>query len=165
MRATGHDRRGRNRLGQATAEHPLLGGLRIGKEHEEEHPDGDGQYFHYLTKWMFALNRMSLATSNPAFNAQAVELAQAVFPHFVTKRDSDRPRMYWKISIDMSKPVVSSEGYQCCTTSVLEWLRLARAALQLHAVLTRMQESGPVRRVCHLSFAAGYRPRQTGLGK
>lgn len=28
-------------------------GLRIGEE-----PDRDGQYFHYLTKWIFALNQL-----------------------------------------------------------------------------------------------------------
>lgn len=38
------------RLGGATNDHPCLGGLRIGKTHPEGHPDGDGQYFHYITK-------------------------------------------------------------------------------------------------------------------
>lgn len=46
----GSDRQGRRRLGKATDEEPTLGGLRIGKVHEEGHPDGDGQYYHYLTK-------------------------------------------------------------------------------------------------------------------
>jgi len=38
------------RLRNATNEHPCLGGLRIGKTHPEGYPDGDGQYFHYITK-------------------------------------------------------------------------------------------------------------------
>ena len=42
-----------SRLGRASDDSPLLGGLRIGKEAEEDEEDGDGQYFHYLTKWMF----------------------------------------------------------------------------------------------------------------
>ena len=29
-------------------------GIRIGEE-----PDRDGQYFHYLTKWIYALNQLS----------------------------------------------------------------------------------------------------------
>lgn len=53
-------------LGEAEAErHPTKGGLRIGKALGERGPDDpfderlewdpDGQYFHYLTKWMHAL--------------------------------------------------------------------------------------------------------------
>ena len=44
------------RLGRASDNSPLLGGLRIGKEAEEDEEDGDGQYFHYLTKWMFGMH-------------------------------------------------------------------------------------------------------------
>ena len=45
-----------SRLGRASDNSPLLGGLRIGKEAEEDEEDGDGQYFHYLTKWMFGMH-------------------------------------------------------------------------------------------------------------
>ncbi|GAQ80141.1 hypothetical protein KFL_000470150 [Klebsormidium nitens] len=65
----GKDRQGRRRLGNATDEEPTRGGLRIGKPHEEGHPDGDGQYFHYLTKWMFALACMTVASGDPKYNA------------------------------------------------------------------------------------------------
>jgi hypothetical protein len=106
----GKDRSGRTRLGNATDEEPLKGGLRIGKSDPEGMPDGDGQYFHYLTKWMFALNRMSMARNTPKYNDWAVQMAKSVHPHFVYQRDSNRPRMHWKISIDMSHPVVKSEG-------------------------------------------------------
>lgn len=71
------------RLSGATEDHPTRGGLRIGKEHKESHPDGDGQYYHYITKWAFALNRMSLARNDPKYNDWAVELLEAVHPHFV----------------------------------------------------------------------------------
>lgn len=50
----GRTRDGRRQLGAATAEDPTRGGLRIGKAHEEGHPDGDGQYFHYLTQQVAA---------------------------------------------------------------------------------------------------------------
>ena len=49
--------------------HPTKGGLRIGKKMNERSPsdpfdenlewDRDGQYYHYLTKWMHALHRVS----------------------------------------------------------------------------------------------------------
>lgn len=44
----GRSRDGSRRLKGATDEDPLSGGLRIGKE-DEEGPDQDGQYHHYLT--------------------------------------------------------------------------------------------------------------------
>ncbi|KZT07084.1 uncharacterized protein LAESUDRAFT_758888 [Laetiporus sulphureus 93-53] len=108
----GRTRDGMHRLPGATDEHPLAGGLRIGKEDEEDDPggDGDGQYHHYLTIWMFALNRMSLAAKERRYNDLAIELAKAIHPRFVWDRDSPRPRMYWKMSIDMSRPMVQSEG-------------------------------------------------------
>ncbi|KAI0718787.1 hypothetical protein C8T65DRAFT_570247 [Cerioporus squamosus] len=100
------------RLPGASDAHPLAGGLRIGKEDEEDDPggDGDGQYHHYLTLWMFALNRMARATGERRYNDLAVELAKAIHPRFVRDRDSARPRMYWKMSIDLRRPLVLSEG-------------------------------------------------------
>lgn len=106
----GRDRAGRARLGNATDEEPTRGGLRIGKPHEEGHRDGDGQYFHYLTKWAFALNRMGLASGETKYNRWALQLIEAVHPHFVSGSGSEEPHMWWKVSIDMSHPVVHSEG-------------------------------------------------------
>ena len=82
---------------------------------EESEEDGDGQYFHYLTKWMYALYQMSIITNNNKYNEWAIELAQSIFDKFVdTKKESvslyGRPRMYWKMSIDLTKPLVNSEG-------------------------------------------------------
>ncbi|KAL1971153.1 hypothetical protein VTN77DRAFT_104 [Rasamsonia byssochlamydoides] len=105
----GRTRDGRSRLPGATDENPLGGGLRIGKV-EESGPDGDGQYHHYLTIWMFALNRLSLATGDPTYNRQAVALAKAIHPRFFVNRQSTRPRMVWKMSMDLSTPLVPSEG-------------------------------------------------------
>jgi hypothetical protein len=61
--------------------HPTRGGLRIGKKLPERRPgepldqrlewDRDGQYFHYLTKWMHALDQVSTATRDPRFNVWA----------------------------------------------------------------------------------------------
>ncbi|OCH86333.1 hypothetical protein OBBRIDRAFT_797302 [Obba rivulosa] len=108
----GRTRDGTKRLTGASDEHPLAGGLRIGKEDEEDDPsgDGDGQYHHYLTIWMFALNRMALASRERRYNDLAIELAKAIHPKFMRDRDSPRPRMFWKMSIDLSRPLVRSEG-------------------------------------------------------
>ncbi|WEW55294.1 hypothetical protein PRK78_000723 [Emydomyces testavorans] len=105
----GWTRDGRSRLPGATEKEPLAGGLRIGKE-SETGPDGDGQYHHYLTLWMFALNRLSMATGDPSYNRQAVSLAKAIHPRFFIDRTSVRPRMVWKVAMDLSRPLVASEG-------------------------------------------------------
>lgn len=105
----GRTRDGASRLPGATEENPMGGGLRIGKM-DARGPDGDGQYHHYLTVWMFALNRMSLASGDPMFNRQAVALAKAIHSRFFVNRDSSRPRMVWKMSMDLSTPLVASEG-------------------------------------------------------
>lgn len=105
----GHTRDGKARLAGATDENPLGGGLRIGK-FDEAGVDGDGQYHHYLTIWMFALNRLSLATAEPQYNNQAVALARAIHPRFFVNRESTRPRMVWKMSMDLAVALVPSEG-------------------------------------------------------
>ncbi|HXX55529.1 MAG TPA: hypothetical protein VEI81_05495 [Methanoregula sp.] len=101
--------------------HPTRGGLRIGKPLGERKPDDpyddrlewdqDGQYFHYLTKWMHALNRMSRVTKEQKYNQWAIELAQAAHTAFTFVPPSGgRPRMCWKMSIDLSRPLVPSMG-------------------------------------------------------
>ncbi|KIW98457.1 uncharacterized protein Z519_00118 [Cladophialophora bantiana CBS 173.52] len=105
----GYTRNGKSRLPGATDSHPLDGGLRIGK-HDESGPDGDGQYFHYLTVWMFALNRTSLVSGERWYNDQAISMAKAILPHFMSNMESIRPRMFWKVSMDLSRPLVMSEG-------------------------------------------------------
>jgi hypothetical protein len=101
--------------------HPTRGGLRIGKPLQERGPtvpfdeglewDRDGQYYHYLTKWMHALNRVSRVTGNIKYNTWAVELAKTAHARFVyTSRYGGPEKMYWKMSIDLSRPLVPSMG-------------------------------------------------------
>lgn len=59
---------------------------------------------------MFALNRMTVVSGNPWYNNQAVSMAKSVLPKFMTNTSSSRPRMFWKMNIDLSKPLVKSEG-------------------------------------------------------
>lgn len=101
--------------------HPTAGGLRIGKELNERNSrepyderlewERDGQYYHYLTKWMHALNRMSRVTGKPVYYMWAMELAKASHARFtyLPSRGTVK-RMYWKMSIDLSRPLVPSMG-------------------------------------------------------
>ena len=102
--------------------HPTMGGLRIGKEMNErrvndpfdEHLewDRDGQYYHYLTKWMHALNRVSRVTGDLNYNIWAMELAKTAYAKFVYFTPSGgQKRMYWKMSIDLTYPLVTSMGH------------------------------------------------------
>ncbi|MGD0886838.1 MAG: hypothetical protein ABSA46_18510 [Thermodesulfovibrionales bacterium] len=102
--------------------HPTKGGLRIGKEMSERRPeepfderlewDRDGQYYHYLTQWMHALACVSRVTGDPTFNRWAIELAKTAHAKFTyTLPHRGGNRMYWKMSIDLSYPLVSSMGH------------------------------------------------------
>ncbi|HIJ75608.1 MAG TPA: hypothetical protein HPP81_02730 [Deltaproteobacteria bacterium] len=102
--------------------HPTVGGLRIGKKMNDRGPDDpfdeqlewdrDGQYYHYLTKWMHALNCVSSITGDPAFRRWAVELAKTAYAKFTYGPSSgDQRRMYWKMSIDLTYPLVASMGH------------------------------------------------------
>jgi hypothetical protein len=102
--------------------HPTAGGLRIGKKINERRPadpfderlewDSDGQYHHYLTKWMHALNRVSRITGEATYNVWALELAKTAHAKFTYVPSFRGPkRMYWKMSIDLSYPLVPSMGH------------------------------------------------------
>lgn len=123
----GKTRDGSARLLEATDEEPLRGGLRIGKI-DESGSDGDGQYHHYLTLWMFALNRMSLAAGDPRYNDLAIQLAKAIHPHFVQKKGPGRARMVWKISMDMRDVLVPSEGHLDAATGYVVYRLLQTTA-------------------------------------
>lgn len=70
------------------------GGLRIGEE-----PEREGQYFHYLSMWLYALHR--LGRIDPQYKARALELVRETHPRFV------RPGfgVYWKMKDDLSGPM------------------------------------------------------------
>jgi hypothetical protein len=100
---------------------PTAGGLRIGKAINERGPDDpfddrlewdrDGQYFHYLTRWMHALCRVSAATRDRTYRRWAAELAKTAHAAFAyVPFSGGRKRMYWKMSIDLSYPLVASMG-------------------------------------------------------
>lgn len=115
--------------------HPTLGGLRIGKKLPERKPrdvfddrsewDRDGQYFHYLTRWMHALDQFSRVTGEPAANQWAREMARAVHDRFTYAPTAGGPkRMYWKMSIDLSWPLVPSMGHHDPLDGLITYLQI-----------------------------------------
>jgi hypothetical protein len=101
--------------------HPTAGGLRIGKKLPERPPEEpfdenlewerDGQYFHYLTKWMHALCCVSRTIDNQVYSIWAGELAERAHTAFTYMAGDGSRRMYWKMSIDLSRPQVASMGH------------------------------------------------------
>ena len=100
--------------------HPTAGGLRIGKPLPERGPDDpydrqlewerDGQYFHYLTKWIHALGRTAAVTGEPRYHRWAAELGTVAYDRFGHGPTGTPTRLYWKMSIDLARPVVPSMG-------------------------------------------------------
>lgn len=131
--------------GEAEGEaHPTRGGLRIGKPLPERGPsepfderrewERDGQYFHYLTKWMHALDQVTRATRDPRFNLWARELAASAYEAFTyAVPGSARRRMYWKISIDRSRPLVGSMGHHDPLEGYVTYVQLQTTASWLAA--------------------------------
>lgn len=123
------------------AEHPTSRGLRIGKRLLERAPnepydaqrewERDGQYFHYLTKWMHALDRMAQVTGDTHYRGWAIELGQAAHRAFVHPQG-----IYWKMSIDLSRPQVKTMGAHDPLDGLVQFaaLGLEREAQELAAI-------------------------------
>ncbi len=114
--------------------HPTVGGLRIGKKHDERKEndsynerlewDQDGQYFHYLTKWMHALSLLGKVTHDQKYHRWAVELAKTAFSKFSYTTFTHERRLYWKMSIDLSYSLVSSMGQHDALDGYITFLAL-----------------------------------------
>jgi hypothetical protein len=68
-------------------------GIRIGEE-----PDRDGQYFHYLAMWLYALG--VLGRYRPAYRERGIALARAIHGPVVMPGRG----VYWKMEEDLSGP-------------------------------------------------------------
>lgn len=75
-------------------------GYRIGQA-----PDRDGQYFHYLVMWIYALTE--LAKVCPSYHERAVQLVKDIHPHFVERGAG----VLWKMKEDLSGPYPGYPGY------------------------------------------------------
>jgi len=125
--------------------HPTRGGLRIGKRLPERSTnerfderlewDRDGQYFHYLTKWMHALDQVTRSTGQAQFNLWARELLERAQHAFTYQPTAARAhRMYWKMSVDLVRPLVDSMGQHDPLDGYI-------TSVQLHSTAARMPES------------------------
>lgn len=125
-----------NREGET---HPTVGGLRIGKSLNERKPsdpfderlewDRDGQYYHYLTKWMHALHGVSRATEDPTYLVWAMELAKRAHAGFTyAPSPGTQKSMHWKMSIDLSYPLVPSMGQHDPLDGLVTYNQLQAAA-------------------------------------
>ena len=101
---------------------PTAGGLRIGKKLTERRPEEafdehlewerDGQYYHYLTKWIHALRQVGAVTGDTAYCDWACELAKGMHMNFCHQpATGGRKRLYWKMSIDLDRPLVDTMGH------------------------------------------------------
>jgi hypothetical protein len=107
-------------------------GLRIG-----EAPDRDGQYFHYLAMWLFALAR--LGDLKPEYRQRGIALVRDIHPAFV------RPGrgVIWKMKEDLSGPYPGSglgamdayDGY--VAYRMLDQEALAPEVAQMHDLMER----------------------------
>jgi len=123
---------------------PTAGGLRIGKPlperaagvpaDERREWEQDGQYFHYLTKWMQALDQLADGTGDERYARWACELMVVAHRAFVHTRNGGAGRaMYWKMSIDLSRPLVPSMGQHDPLDGLVTCVQLQAGAARLGA--------------------------------
>jgi hypothetical protein len=126
-------------LGEQEGEsHPTQGCLRIGKKLPERlrgapfdevlEWDRDGQYFHYLTKWMHALDQAARATKRARLNGWARELAEVAARAFQVRAPGRAPFLAWKMSIDLTRPLVHSTGQHDPLDGFITCAQLRRTA-------------------------------------
>ena len=105
-------------------------GLRIG-----EASDRDGQYFHYLAMWLFALAR--LGDERPGYRERGIDLVRQVHPAFVIPGRG----VIWKMQEDLSGPypgyglgaMDAFDGY--VSYRLLDERELAREIAEMRAIM------------------------------
>ncbi|HSH12095.1 MAG TPA: hypothetical protein VLA15_00030 [Desulfurivibrionaceae bacterium] len=115
--------------------HPTLGGLRIGKPLPERGPnepvdqqlewERDGQYYHYLVKWLRALLLVGRVTSEPRYCTWGRELARTMHARFLRPAYPGGPTgIAWKMSLDLTRPLVAGMGQHDALDGWLAYLAL-----------------------------------------
>ena len=151
-RVLGRFRRDEDRKGwisgldeEAGRRHPTLGGLRIGKPLKERGADEviderlewdrDGQYFHYLTKWMHALCRTAFLMRSHECAQWAGELAQTAFKAFARRLGSGKlVGVCWKMSTDLSRPLVPAMGLHDALDGFITFREVQHAIVKISGV-------------------------------
>lgn len=137
---------------EEAALHPTLAGLRIGKRLPERKEDEsystqlewerDGQYFHYLTRWIQTLLLAGKETNTEKYVVWALELMLAT-EKFIY-REGDHIGMYWKMDTALSRPMVASSGAHdplegmICAKSIQ--LALPERASELDFLIKKLEE-------------------------
>ena len=127
--------------------HPTIGGLRIGKrlgERKWNQPfdaqlewDRDGQYYHYLTKWMHALHQVSAVTADPVYNQWTCELGKTMHRAFAHRLGAGaEKRLYWKMSIDLTFPLVPSMGHHDPLDGLVTYSEVQRPSVSQSATVS-----------------------------
>ena len=82
-------------------------------------------YFNYLTRWAVALDLLAQTTTTARYATEALELLDTAHKRFVYGGgQSGQRRMYWKMSIDLSRPLVKSQGHHDPLDGFLTCLQL-----------------------------------------
>ncbi len=112
--------------------HPTKNGLRIGKKGLERPADvefddtlewgRDGQYLHYNIRWINALLQAGIHLDNNDYFKQAAEMSLAG-KKFITEKNGNL-HMYWKMSVNLDRPLVSSMGAQDPLEGLLSALKV-----------------------------------------
>ena len=111
-------------------------GYRIG-----EVPDRDGQYFHYLAMWLFAL--ACLGEHDPHYREKGIRIARDIHEPFVLPGRG----VIWKMEEDLSAPypgyglgaMDAFDGY--VSYKLLSETELAREIAEMRAIMKRQNES------------------------
>jgi len=111
-------------------------GIRIGEE-----PDRDGQYFHYLVMWLYAL--AMLGTYRPAYRERGIALVREIHDAFVVLGRG----VIWKMQEDLSGPypgygfgaLDAFDGY--VSYSLLDRHALAREIAEMRALIDQTADS------------------------
>jgi hypothetical protein len=148
-RVLGRFRRDEHRTGwisgldeEAGRFHPTSGGLRIGKPLKERSADEvldeqlewdrDGQYFHYLTKWMHALCQAAFVVGSHEYAKWAGDLAHIAFKRFMRRSATGKPiGVYWKMSTDLSRPLVPVMGLHDALDGFLSFREVQHAIVKV----------------------------------
>ncbi|MBZ0216795.1 MAG: hypothetical protein K8F25_09600 [Fimbriimonadaceae bacterium] len=142
--------------------HPTAGGLRIGKSLPDRKPhqptdanlewDRDGQYFHYLTKWMHALRQVGCAVGDEKYNRWASELGKVACKAFARQSaDGIITGLYWKMNVDLAYPVVPSMGHHDPLDGYVTLLEIDRSLRRAEAgdpAFDLSKELNSLRRLC-----------------
>jgi len=79
---------------------------------------------------MHALNLVAMVTGDPKYNLWAIELAKTAYDKFTYTVYGNTKRMYWKMCIDLSYPLVTSMGQHDALDGYITYLEVIKTAFE-----------------------------------